>query len=273
MGGALAALGTSTAAIYQNPANMPLARMYHFEALTSFAPEAGRQSYGGAVEDSATNRLAGGLAYAWTQYDPQGVRREWHDLRVALGFPLAERVSIGGAFRYLHVSQPISRGPFGASLASDGTATSALFNTATFDLGASVGLGDHVRVGAVGKNLTNTGTGLAPLLFGGGVGVTYKDFSVEVDTFGDFTTWGEAKVRVGAGAEVFVLDRLAIRGGYRFDQGLSAHSASAGLGYIDRKWSVEGGVRREFGPPNPITMIGISARFFYDGARLGGEDE
>src|SRR5260221_4513229 len=43
------ALGTSTAALYNNPGSMPFARTYHFEALASVSPEARRQSYGGAV--------------------------------------------------------------------------------------------------------------------------------------------------------------------------------------------------------------------------------
>src|SRR5207249_1238336 len=38
------ALGTSTAALYNNPGSMPFARTYHFEALASVCPEARRQS-------------------------------------------------------------------------------------------------------------------------------------------------------------------------------------------------------------------------------------
>ena len=64
-GGAQVALGTSTTALFLNPANLPLARVYHFEALAAVSPEAQRQSYGGAVVDSSTSSLAGGLTGTW----------------------------------------------------------------------------------------------------------------------------------------------------------------------------------------------------------------
>src|SRR5512140_2791309 len=43
-GGAQTALGVSTIAVYENPANLPLARVYHFEGLAALSPEARRQS-------------------------------------------------------------------------------------------------------------------------------------------------------------------------------------------------------------------------------------
>src|SRR5215472_17525116 len=55
MGGALNALGVSTAALSLNPANMPLARVYHLEAFGTFSPEAKRQTYGLAIVDSILN--------------------------------------------------------------------------------------------------------------------------------------------------------------------------------------------------------------------------
>ncbi len=72
MGGALNALGVSTAALYLNPANMALARVYHIEAFGAFSPESQRQTYGGAIVDSVlnTSRLAGGLGGSWSVMDP-----------------------------------------------------------------------------------------------------------------------------------------------------------------------------------------------------------
>ncbi len=49
MGDALNALGVSTPAIFMNPANMPLARVYHLEAFGAYSPEAQRQTYGLAI--------------------------------------------------------------------------------------------------------------------------------------------------------------------------------------------------------------------------------
>ncbi|HEY6460099.1 MAG TPA: hypothetical protein VIY73_08105, partial [Polyangiaceae bacterium] len=52
MGGALNALGVSTTSLYLNPANMPLARVYHLEALGAYSPESQRETVGLAIEDS-----------------------------------------------------------------------------------------------------------------------------------------------------------------------------------------------------------------------------
>ena len=60
MGGAVQAFGGSTTAIFANPANLTLLRVYHLEGLAALSPESRRQSYGGAIADSSTSRLAGG---------------------------------------------------------------------------------------------------------------------------------------------------------------------------------------------------------------------
>src|SRR5687767_10519982 len=49
MAGAHYALGTSTSAIYGNPANLPFARVYHLEAMGGLSPEARRQTVGAAI--------------------------------------------------------------------------------------------------------------------------------------------------------------------------------------------------------------------------------
>src|ERR1700691_2577507 len=76
MGGALNALGVSTTSLFLNPANMPLARVYHLEALAAYSPEAKRQTYGLAIVDSIVNgsHIAGGLGGTWSQFDPDGIR-------------------------------------------------------------------------------------------------------------------------------------------------------------------------------------------------------
>ncbi|HWL88509.1 MAG TPA: hypothetical protein VNO21_22050, partial [Polyangiaceae bacterium] len=75
MGGAQNATGTSTTALYLNPANLPYAHVYHFEALADFSPEARRTNFGGAIADSSTSKLAGAFGGMWSQVDPDGARR------------------------------------------------------------------------------------------------------------------------------------------------------------------------------------------------------
>jgi hypothetical protein len=245
---------------------MPLARVYHFEALGSFGPEARRQSYGGAVIDSLLNRarLAGGAAADWSMLDPDGIHRAWTDVRASLGYPLGDFVSVGVTGRYLHVEQSIGGGPFGLSLPSGGTAGKPLFNAITFDAGATITPFQSVRLGVVGHNLTAPGTGLAPTTLAGGLGWFSQEFAIEGDAMADFTTWGTTKTRFMAGAEYFAANRYPIRIGYRYDDGMKTHAASGGLGYIDRKWSVEVSGRHDVSGDHPATMISISLRYFYD---------
>jgi opacity protein-like surface antigen len=258
MGGALAATGVSTVGLYINPANMALAQVYH--------PEARRQSYGVAAVDSVLNsgHLAGGVAGSFSSMDPDGIDRRWTDLRGGLAYPFGDRLSIGATVRSLRVQQATGVGPFGASYASDGTPSSPLFNQILFDVGATLSITDALRLGLVGKNLTNPGTSFAPTTLNAGLGYTVHQFTVEADGLADFTTWHTTKYRVAVGAELFVAEHFAIRLGYRYDQGLQTNAISGGLGYVDQRWAIEGSVRRDVTGDNPSTMMSIALRYFVD---------
>jgi hypothetical protein len=266
MGGALNALGVSTPSIYLNPANMPLARVYHLEALGAVSPEAQRQTYGLAIVDSVLNsaRVSGGVAGTWSEMDPSGMHRVWTDVRGALAVPLGDYLSIGATGRWLQVDQAVAAGPFGHSLASDGTTNSSVFNGFTFDVGATASLGDNLRVGAVGHNLTNPGTSLAPTTGALGIGYATQVFALEADGQLDFTTYHTAQGRVMAGGELFVADHYAIRAGWRFDTGTRLNTPSLGIGYVDPRWSVEVGASHDATGSHASTLAVLSLRYFYD---------
>jgi hypothetical protein len=266
MGGALNATGVSTNGLFLNPANMALAGVYHFEGLAAFSPEARRQSYGAAAVDSVLNRghLAGGGAVNWSTMDPDGIRRSWTDVRVGLAYPLGEHLAIGATGRYLRVDQALASGPLGASLASDGTAGKPLFNQLTFDAGATLSFTPALRLGVVGHNLTNPGTSFAPTMLAGGFGYVSRDFAIEADAMADFTTYSSTKTRFMGGGEIFIADHYALRLGYRFDAGVKTHALSGGVGYVDRKWSVEVGARHDIVADHPSTMMSLGLRYFYD---------
>jgi hypothetical protein len=266
MGGAVHTFGTSATGLFYNPANLALARVYHFEAMAAFAPEARRQTYGGAVVDSITNRLAGGVGGTYSILDPDGIRRTWTDVRLALALPLGDRIAVGATGRYLHVNQSVASGPFGGSLASDGTPNGAIWDQLTFDAGVTAMPVSSLRVGLYGQNLSNPGNALAPMLLAGGVGFAKGDVTLEAGGQADFTTWGSTKWRANVGAELFLADHFPLRAGYRFDEGVRAHAISAGLGYVDRKWSFEVSGRRDVGTDNPLTVISLALRYFYDAA-------
>lgn len=265
MGGALNALGVSTTSLYLNPANMPLARVYHLEALGAYSPEAQRETVGLAIEDSVINasRLAGGVAATYNQFDPSGMDRSWTDVRAALGIPLGDYLSVGATGRWLRVNQGVSAGPFGPSYASDGSSGSPVFNALTFDLGATASLGGF-RLGVVGHNLTNPGIALAPTTAAGGLGYANEWLALELDGMLDFTTWGTTKGRVMGGAEFFLADRYALRAGWRYDAGTTLNTPSLGLGYIDPRWSIEVSASHDLVGAHSATLGVVALRYFYD---------
>jgi hypothetical protein len=273
MAGALNALGVSTTALYLNPANLPMARVYHLEAIGALSPEAGRQSLGLAIADSVlnANHVSGGFSGVWSRIDPDGMHRTWTDVRGSIAMPLGDFVAVGATARWLHVSQSTGVGPFAPAgrtnftdLASGGTSDSPIFSSLTFDVGATAALGDSVRIGISGHNLTNPGTALAPTTGSAGIGFTSQMFSLEADGMLDFTTWGSTKGRVMAGGELFLADRYAVRAGWRYDAGAKMSSGSLGLGYIDPSWSIEVAARRDFVSDHAGTLGVISLRYFYD---------
>jgi hypothetical protein len=263
MGDALNALGVSTTALYLNPANMALARVYHIEALGAYSPEGKRQTYGLSIVDSVSSKLAGGVGGTWSEIDPSGLHRVWSDVRGALALPLGDHLALGATGRWLHVDQGLGEGPFGPSLASGGTPNGPLANLLTFDAGATATIGDSVRIGLVGHNLTNPGP-LAPTTGAAGIGFQTPVFALEADGLLDFTTYSSVQGRVMLGGEAFLADHYAIRAGYRYDTGLKVSTASLGLGYIDTRWSIEIAARRDLVSDHGATLGVLSLRYFYD---------
>jgi hypothetical protein len=282
--GAQAALGSSTTAVYDNPANLAASRVYHFEGLLGFSPEANRQTYGGGIADSSTNQLAarpagtdsanglaGGIAGTWSTMDPDGINRQWTDLRLALAYPVLNNLFVGLTGRYLQVNQAVGRGPFGADFVSDGTPDQGLSSLFTFNAGVTYRPIKQLSLGVVGQNLTYPNHPIAPTTFGGGVGVDFEVFTAEFDSMADFTTYGAPTGRFMLGTEVFLFHRLAIRLGYRIDTGQRTQSICGGLGWVDKHFSVESSLRQDVVADHPNTMVVFGFRYFYD-YNAGGQD-
>src|SRR5450432_2401450 len=121
--GATRALSSSTEALFDNPANMSAARVYHLAALAQIWPESRRQSYGGAAVDSvgSSARVAGGVGATYNTQDTDGINRRWTDVRFALSYPFSDQLYLGVGGRYMRLTQN-GDGPLGTSLASAGLA-------------------------------------------------------------------------------------------------------------------------------------------------------
>jgi hypothetical protein len=277
MGGALRALGNGVTGIYLNPASIALTRVYHLEALAQIWPQARRQSYGASAIDSATGRLAAGITGQYAVLDPDGVDRRWTDVRLALAFPLSDRLYAGLTGKYLKLRENgFARSGFGLpapSLAASGLADQAIVDGFTFDAGLTVKPSDALYIGIVGTNLTNPGHGFQPTMFGGGVGYGTNDLTIEGDVVSDFTTFTNAdgstrtNVRAMAGFEYLAGDHYPLRLGYRYDKNQSTHALSGGLGYIDPQFSIDVAVRHTVAgssPYGPSTSIVIDLQYFVE---------
>ncbi len=244
-GGAQRALSNSVSALFINPANMASSRVYHLAAFAQIWPEAKRQSYGAGAVDSivSSQRVAGGLGATWNLQDPDGVDRQWTDLRFALAYPFSDQFFIGGGGRFMWLSEN-GDAPLESSPASEGLDDEDIIKGFGFDIGATVKPTQGFAISVVGNNLSNPGHGFQPMSVGGGVGLGLGDFSLEGDLVADFVTWDETTVRGMLGGEGLFADHFAARLGYRYDQGADSHAVSGGVGYIDRAFDVDIAVRR-----------------------------
>jgi hypothetical protein len=268
LGGADRALSNSLSALFQNPANLAGARVYHIGALAQIWPEARRQSYGAGAVDSITNAaVAAGLGATYNLQDLDGVDRRSTDVRLAVGLPLSDLFSVGMSGHYLTLSQD-GAGPLGSSLASGGLRDKSIVDGFTFDVGASVRPADGLTISALGSNLNDPGNGLQPLSLSGGIGFGSDRFSLEADALADFTTWNATTLRAMGGAEILLGDNYPIRAGYRYDQGQTTHAVSIGAGYIDPKISLEIALRRTVSGPTATAFV-VGFTFHVEGTELG----
>lgn len=270
MGGAARAYGLSTSSIALNPGNLAAQRIYHLEALFGMDTKAHRLQYGAAIADSVTSRLAMGVLASRTDLGNDGDlhRRGALDVRVSGAYALGDKLSFGVTGHYLRVSQD-GLGPLGESRVSRSSSDDPNYKVFTFDAGLALSLSDALRLGAVGYNLTSTGSALAPLMVGGGLGFKAGDLTLEANVVGvDRTTWGGWRTRFMAGGEYLLGDHYPLRLGYVWDAGTRRHSLSAGTGYVDRTFALDAGIRTDIAAPDDpwgrALVFSVGLRYFYE---------
>jgi opacity protein-like surface antigen len=255
-GGAQRALSSSLGALFVNPANIAVERVYHIGAFAQIWPEAKRQSYGAGAVDSigSSSRVAGAAGVTYNFQDPDGIDRKWTDARFALAYPFSEQFYFGVGGRYLLLSQD-GLGPLGKSYASGGIPDQQIIRTFSFDAGATFKATPELAFALTGSNLANPGHGFLPTSVGGGIGYGAKQFAIQGDLVGDFTSWDDSKARAMLGLEVLLADHYALRGGYRYDQGAQSHGLGLGVGYIDRAFIFDIGLRRIVSGEEATTVV------------------
>jgi opacity protein-like surface antigen len=280
VGGAMRALGNGTTALFQNPANLAAAQLYHVEGSAQFSPETGRQYYAGTITDSVTSRVAGGFSvgggFLTGTGTPALLDRTLFDARAAIGYPVSDSVLVGFGSRFTKITQGGIGGPFGASKVSGGlvdpgrgdeSIRTKMVNAGALDVGLTIRATDAFHVAAVAQNVSFTSNALLPTLLGGGAGFGTGDFSLEVDGLADLSSYSKTSARVMAGAEYLLADRMPLRAGYRFDSGAERHAFSLGAGYASPQFSIEASARRTIGEP-AVTTIVLGVAYFLEASGL-----
>ncbi len=279
MGGAARAFGQSTSAIPLNPANLATQSVYHFELLGGLDTKAHRLQYGAAILDAVTQKMAMGALVSRTDLGNDGdpYRRGTLDVRVAFAFPFGDRLAVGVGGHYLRATQD-GTGLLGESPVSRSSSDATNYRGFTLDAGLNLLIAEGFRLGFVAQNLTNPGTVLAPLMFGGGLGFKKGDLTLEADVVGvDKVIWGSWKARLQAGVEFLAGDHYPLRIGWHYDQGSQRHSIHYGTGFVDRSFAIDVGVRQEIAAPandpwGKTLVFAVGLRYFYDAATTGAPD-
>ncbi|HEV8547530.1 MAG TPA: hypothetical protein VGQ57_00860 [Polyangiaceae bacterium] len=258
--GAVRTYSNSISALFVNPANIAAARVYHLGAFAQIWPEASRQSYGvGAVDSIVSSaRIAGGVGATWNFQDLDGVKRKWTDLRFALAYPISDQFYLGLGGKYMWLSED-GIGPLGTSLAASGLPGKKIVRGIAFDAGATLKASKNLSLSIVGTNLNNPDHGYQPTSVAGAAGVSFGDFSAEVDLLADFTSWERTTLRPMVGLEGLFIDHLSVRAGYRYDNGQDNHTLAGGLGYVDKAFDIDASVHHTLnGPGVTAVIIGFS---------------
>ncbi|MBL8679292.1 MAG: hypothetical protein JNK05_09015 [Myxococcales bacterium] len=260
LGGRAEAAGSSTTALFANPAGASALRTYHVDALTLYDPTVGRFAVGSGIMDSTRNLISGGFSYVFSAIPDGPEARTSHDARLVVGVNLGQMVGLGARVRYLNISgaqaapqsQGLERGAWGGF---------------TFDAGLHVHPLREFSLSVTGYNLNNVNTAAAPITVGGGVAVSpIPQLTFVADALVDFRSTNAVRGRYSGGAELFLASRYAIRAGYLYDDTRGASQAfTLGAGYIDQNFGVELGYRQAVVPDMQSTLL-LSVRYFYQAA-------
>lgn len=263
------AVGGGAGAALANPAALTVSRTYELLLFGNWSPEAGFAHYGGAIADSLTSRMAGGLSAHVTSFDTAGLTRNVIDVRGSAAYPLGDALSLGVAGRWLRTTDALGNGPAGGeSVARTDVERTRL----AMDVGLLLQPAPIFRLGVVAKNLFAEPSFDLPRLYGGGVGFAFDNVSIESSALVNLTNSDAPRWRSGTGVGWSVAERYALRFGYRYDQALATHAIGAGVSIADRAGALEVGVRRDVAGPFPATFIAVGFRVVMGGLGAGDGD-
>jgi len=254
MGTGVRASAAGTSALAYNPANLSLARLYHIESGIAYDPGAGRFGLNAGIVDSTTDTLALGMSFRALLGDGDG-GYGGYDGRVGLGMALGEAVSIGLSGRYLNYTRT---GQLPSGITSDRVARGF-----TLDAALRVSPLSGFHLAALGLNLIDLETGLAPVQVGGSASYTIAGvFTIGGDVLVNLSKGVDGTpLMIGGGLEWLTGGRVPIRAGYIYDELRLTHVFTAGLGYVDQKVGIDLALRQDVDGQNDTLMM-ASFRYF-----------
>ena len=247
MGTGARAGAAGVSALAYNPANLGIGRFYQIEAISSIIP--GDSTYwtlGSAIVDSSTNRLAIGTSFRGVFNGENREYRGW-DWRTAAGIALVKQLGIGVGVRWARLN---------AREDENGQRQGASFRGVTVDGAIRITPVYWLNIAALGYNLINTRSPLAPQTVGGSANVTaFESLNIGGDILFDLRTFDRPMWIAGGGLEYVVSDRVLLRGGYRRDQGRNLNQVTTSAGYAMSKFAIEMSLRQDVRRANETYLL------------------
>lgn len=232
MGLGARASATSTSGLAYNAAGLSIGRHYHIESAVQYEPQEARFATGASLIDSHSGPVNAGVNFRYVH----GNGNDGHggyDGRLALGVPLGDHFALGLTGRYM-------------SFWREGQDDADPYaEHVTFDASIRVTPLPGFHIAALGYNLIDVGSPLAPIQAGGSASYTIDGtFTLAFDMLADFTTFQNEdgsmrpEAMIGGAAEYFT-GEVPIRAGYIYDTGRGIHYVTAGVGWMNREVGID----------------------------------
>ncbi|MEZ4288376.1 MAG: hypothetical protein R3A47_09585 [Polyangiales bacterium] len=235
-----------TSALAYNPANLGRVKAYHIDAISGLVAKENAWSIGTAVADSASSSVAMGTSFRGVFGNGDREYKGW-DWRTGLGVQLAKQLGLGIGIRYAKIKakRDANDQPIGPKL-----------KAFTMDVSLTATPIEWLSIAALGYNLIDTHSVLAPRQVGGSVAIAaIQSLQLGTDILVDLTSFEDPELLIGAGIEYFAANAVAIRAGYRRDAGRDLHQITASLGYVSQQFGIEAGLRQGVNDPKETQLV------------------
>lgn len=246
MGSGVRASAAATSALAYNPANLALARAYHIEAFSSIVTSERSWTIGTAVTDSVSSKVAMGTSFRGSFGDDTREYKGW-DWRSGVGIALIPQLSIGVGLRWAKLR---------ARTDENGERLGPRLRGFSMDAAISATPIKWLHIAALGYNLINLDSPLAPQMVGGSVALApVEGLDIGTDILADLSTFEDPELVLGGGAEYVIAKQVPVRLGYRRDVGRDLHQITTSVGFVRSKFGLEFALRQDLGNTDETHLL------------------